>query len=95
MADKFARIKDPDAVKPYLWNWATYLDDDVLADATFVTYNDDEDAVAVDDSSFTDTTATAWLSGGVTGTKDLVTCRVTTESGIVDDRTLYLTIRQM
>ena len=99
MADtKFARTKDPDAAKPYLWNWADYLGDtDTIADATFILYSapDDTDAVAVDDDSHDATTATAWISKGVVGRKELVTCRITTTAGIIDDRTLYLSIKEM
>lgn len=92
---KFARTKDPDAVKPYLWNWATYLgDSDTLADATFVTYDITDGAVVVESSAFDATTATAWLSGGVAGVKSLVTCRITTTAGIIDDKTLYLSIKE-
>lgn len=95
--DKFVRTKDPDAVKPYLWNWAIYLDEDTLADVEFITYHPsgDDESVTVDDFSFDDTTATAWLSGGVVNTKDLITCRITTNAGIIDDRTLYLSIKEM
>lgn len=96
MTDKFVRSKDPDAIKPYLWNWAVYLgESDTIVDVDFVTYNTDTDAVKVDDDAFDTTTATAWLSGGVANTKDLITCRITTAAGIVDDRTLYLSIREM
>lgn len=99
MADtKFARSKDPDAVKPYLWNWSEYLgDNDTIVDADFVTYAaaEDTDAVAVTDSAFDTITATAWLAGGLVGRKELITCRITTQAGIQDDRTLYLTIKEM
>ncbi len=94
--DKWVKIKDGDAVLDYLWNWTTYLGDDTLTDAAFTVNDASEDnKVALDDSAFTATTATAWLSGGETATKPTVTCHITTAAGRQDDRTLYLNIREL
>ncbi len=35
---------------------------------------------------------TAWLSGGVAGTRYAITCHITTSAGRVDDRTIWLNI---
>lgn len=103
MSDKWVKIKDPDAVLDYLADWATYLGDDTIVDSDWDVYDNrgvpitgsDFEAVAIDDMSFADTTATVWLSGGVVGAKYIVTCHITTDGGRQDDRSLYLTIKEM
>ncbi len=97
MADRFTATKDPDAVLDYRWDWTDYLGEDTITDVEFLTYTgtDDPDAVAVDSYDNDETSATAVLSGGVAGLKYRVTCRITTAGGITDDRSLYLTIKEM
>lgn len=103
MSDKWVKIKDPDAVLDYLADWATYLGDDTITDADWTVYDSagtpvsgsDFEAVAIDDMSFADTTATVWLSGGAVGTKYTITCHITTVGGRQDDRSLYLSIKEM
>lgn len=100
---KWSKIKDPQAVLDYKWNWGSkYLGDDTITDAEFDVYDTsgqpigsgDTGAVAVDDLSFDDTSATAWLSGGTVNVQNIVTCHITTAAGRQDDRSLYLSIKQ-
>ncbi len=101
MADeKWVKTKDPDALLDYLWDWSTYLGDDTITDAVFYVNDNpettvDPDYVAIEDSSFTDTTATVWLSGGVVNIKSVITCHIVTAGGREDDRSLYLTIKEL
>lgn len=77
--------KDPDAVLDYRWDWSDWLTaiTDTIESVTFVP----EDGITVDSSSHTDTTATAWISGGTAGSSYTVTCRIVTAGGRTDDRT--------
>ncbi len=84
--------KDPDAVLDYTFDWSLYLAP--LADAiSSVTWILDAPLVKVS-SSFTATTATAFVSGGVVGTTLNLVCRITTAAGRTDDRTIVLKILQ-
>lgn len=104
-----SKTKDPDAVLDYTWPWAEHgwlTDGDTITDAAFTVYaadssdmpidipDSDTTPVVVDSSSATDTDATAWLSGGTRGLKYLITCRITTSGGRIDDRTLKLKITE-
>jgi hypothetical protein len=99
-----SKSKDPDAVLDYTWPWAAegWLVDDIISAATFTVYaadgseipDSDTTPVKVDSDSFTDTDATAWLSGGTLGLTYLCVCHITTSGGREDDRTLKLTIKQ-
>lgn len=82
--------KDPDAILDYQWDWSAWLATvgDTLAAVAFIA----EDGITVDSSEFSDTAATAWISGGTLGTTYSVVCRVTTTGGRVDDRTAELKI---
>jgi hypothetical protein len=81
--------KDPDATLDYIWNWSAYLtaDDDTILTHSFLTSSTD---VSVLSSLQTDTTTTAWLTGGTAFTEYGITCRITTHGGRTDDRTLKL-----
>jgi hypothetical protein len=52
--------------------------------------------VVVDSSGLTDTntSVTAWLSGGTAGTQAKVRCRVTTSDSRVKDETLIVNVRE-
>lgn len=80
-------IKDPDAVLDYLLDWTAWLpEDDIISDVEFIA----DEGITVEEHTFTDTTATVWLSSGEDKTKYLVTCRITTQAGRVDDRSFII-----
>jgi hypothetical protein len=85
--------KDPDAVLDYTFNWADYLQPtaDTIASVAWVTPTA-PGSITVVSSSSTPTTATAFVSGGVLGQKEVLTCRITTTGGRVDDRSVLLRI---
>jgi hypothetical protein len=80
----------------YQFDWSDWLaEEEVLAAADFTV--DDESGLTIETSGFTDTTATVWLSGGVTGQIGSIICRITTDSSPIariDDRTLRLRIAE-
>ena len=89
MADSY--IKDPNAVLDYQWDWSSWLpSDDAIASATITA----DAGLTVNSSSNTESTATAWLSGGADGQSYRVTCRIVTADGRTDDRTITILIRQ-
>lgn len=81
---------DPDAVLDYSFDWSAWLSDTETIDShEFVT----TDGITVDSSTETSGVVTAWLSGA-TGTRQKVTCRITTDQGRTDDRTITLNVRE-
>ena len=87
MADSF--IKDPDEVLDYVRDWTAVLDGDTIATSTWTPPT----GITVDSNSHTDTTATAWISGGTLGQSYDVLNRVTTAGGRTFDKTLRFIIR--
>lgn len=85
-------LKDPDAVLDYQVDWSSWLaEGETLSDHTITA----DDGITVDSSNITDsnTTVTAWLSGGTAGRKYKVVYRITTTEGRTDDRTISLVVR--
>lgn len=84
--------KDPNEVLDYLLSWARRVPEgDSIAGSTWLV---DEGDVVVDSDSFTDTTATVWLSGGTVGTRCVLTNRVTTTEGRTMDQSVSIRIRE-
>jgi hypothetical protein len=85
--------KDPQAVLDYKIDWTEWMPaNDKIVASTF-TSSDVE--LTVDDSLFTDFTATVWLSGGVAGERYTVTNHIVTEDGREDDRSLTIVCKQL
>jgi hypothetical protein len=85
--------KDPDAHLDYSLDWAAWLGEDTIASSLWV-LPDTADDLTVTTSSHTPTVATAWISGGLVGSRYKVACRVTTAGGRVDDRSITLKIKE-
>lgn len=84
-------IKDPDAVLDYRFDWSAWL----ASGETITTAASTVSAgITKDSESNTTTTATVWLSGGTDGDDYLVTCRITTNQGRTDDRSMVIKVRQ-
>lgn len=84
--------KDPDASKDYGWDWGTdYLQGDTIADSEW--FADSADLTLQDDT-FDDTTTTVWIAEGILGATYLVTNRITTDGGRIDDRSFRIKINQ-
>lgn len=82
--------KDPAAVLDYTFDWTEYLEPiaDTIASVEFVT----SAGLTKTSQSNTTTTATAFVSGGVVGATEKLTCRIVTTGGRTDDRTIDLKI---
>ena len=84
--------KDPDSVEDFLIDWTSWLSgSDSIAAATFTA----QTGLTIQSHSFTDTTATVWLSGGTAGTSYRVTCHVTTSGGRQADGSFIIDCREL
>ena len=83
-------VKDPDAIKDYEIDWATWLGTDTIATATWTVAT----GITKTTDSKTTTAATAWLSGGTAGADYSVACKITTAGGRTDERTITILVRQ-
>lgn len=83
-------IKDPDANLDYSIDWSLFLDNDTISTSVWtVPPGISQTAVA---SSIT--TTTIWLSGGMLNNTYLLSNRITTVGGRIDDRSFEIKIRQ-
>lgn len=96
--DKPTIDKDPNAVLDYVFNWAEWLatTGDTIASASIIINDGVASALTLDTKTNTPTSVTAWLSGGVVGTKVKVTCRITTVSSPArnEDRSVYVKVKE-
>jgi len=81
-------IKDPEAVLDYRFDWVEWLNGDTITAATVTVTNGTKAS-----QTFTNTTVTAWISGGVAGQVISVNCHITTAAGRQDDRTVRLKVK--
>lgn len=90
--------KDPDAVLDYSMDWSDWLSaGDALTTATWTvsTISGDTSPMAVDSSSINTLTgiATAIVSGGTANNTYTLKCHITTDNGLVDERTFRLLVK--
>jgi hypothetical protein len=82
---------DPQAELPYRWDWTKWLaknDNDTIVEHTIFPPT----GITLDSHDHTDTTVTAWLSGGVAGRSYTVTCEILTAGGKRDQRSIRLDV---
>lgn len=91
-AGKVTIKKDPNATLDYTFDWSEYLAliNDSLANAEWIV----TPGLVVETQTFNATAAKAFVSGGEVDTEEALTCRITTTGGRIDDRTVYLKIRE-
>src|SRR5512139_410875 len=82
--------KDPDAVKDFQINWATWLGTDTIATSTWTVPT----GITKASDTSTTTTATIWLSGGTNLTDYELTNKITTASGRTEEETITIKVRQ-
>lgn len=82
--------KDPDSTLDYTLDWdgrrSSWLGGDRLVGSTWIL----EAGIVLADHNRTETTTTAWISGGTDGTTYKVTNRVMTAGGRTDDRSFRI-----
>ena len=83
-------VKDPNATLDYTISWPLWLDGDTITTSSWTATT----GITIASSSNTTTAATVWLSGGTASTRYTVTNRVTTAGGRIDDRSIYINVRE-
>ena len=85
--------KDPQAVLDYTQDWTKWLAGDTIASATASIGT--QTSIAVDSTTHTASTVTAWVSGGVVGARYYVTVTVVTVGRRTDERSFYIDCKQL
>lgn len=84
-------IRDKDSRLDYIWDWTAWLTgSETITAVTWVL----ETGIVNDHTSATTTSATIWLTGGTAGTTYLVTCRISTSAGRIDDRSAKIKVQE-
>jgi hypothetical protein len=81
--------KDPNAVLDWAFDWSRWLAEGETISSAVIEV---EDGLTKDSQSNTADTATVWLSGGTLGVTYDVTCRITTNQGRTDERTIGIRV---
>ena len=94
MENDAIKIKDPNAILIYGFNWQKYLPEDTVIDEHWITVNDgveEAGGLAISNDYHTDTQVFFIASGGILGREYDVTCKV--KYGVEsDDRTMKIII---
>ena len=84
-------LKDPSAVLDYVFDWTEWL----ATGETIDNYTITADTGITVDSSTEDTgKVTVWLSGGTADMTYRVECKITTNMGRTDERSIWITVRE-
>jgi hypothetical protein len=82
--------KDPQAVLDWAFDWSRWLAaGEEITGTPVVTV---QSGLTKDSQSNTTTKVTVWLSGGTLGTTYSVACRITTNQGRTDERTIGIRV---
>lgn len=94
----FDKPKDPDAVLDFGFDWSKWLDNtisEIVATSAWtadvgITIDASPDPTTVVDDNKT----VVWLSGGTAGENYIVTNRITTDVGRIDDRSYRIHVKE-
>ena len=87
-------IKDPDAVLDYIIDWSDDSNPWLATDETISSYTiTAETGITKDSDNESDGAVTIWLSGGTAGENYTVACRIVTNAGRTDERTIIINCR--
>ncbi|WP_225825565.1 hypothetical protein [Streptomyces naphthomycinicus] len=91
MTDSF--IKDPAALLDYSWDWSAWLAEvaDTISSATVTVPSG---LTAVGAPTVGDTMVTQRVSGGTAGGAYTLVCQIITDGGLIDERSIYLTVTE-
>lgn len=87
----FGRVweKDPQAVLDWAFDWSRWLATSETISSATVTV---QSGLTKDSQSNSSTAVTVWLSGGTSGNTYSVACRITTNQGRTDERTIGIRV---
>ena len=83
--------KDPNAKLDYTIDWAQWLGTDIITDSIWEVSSPE---LSIESISNTNTTTTVWLSAGLAGQVYIVTNRITTNLGRIQDQSFRLKIKE-
>lgn len=83
--------KDPQATLDWAFDWTSWLSESETISSATVTV---DAGLTKDSQTNTTTKVTAWISGGSLGTTYKVACRVTTNQGRTDERTIGIRVTE-
>jgi len=83
--------KDPDAVLDYKKDWSNWLGTDTITNSIWFADSDD---ITIDSSNHDTQEAVVWLSGGTVGEGYMVTNRITTTQGRINDSSIIIIIKE-
>lgn len=84
-------VKDPDATLDYTFDWTDRLAEDEEITNTEIIVPEGMTLLYMENTA---KTVTCWLSGGVATLRYWITCRITTNQGRVDDRSISIWIKE-
>jgi hypothetical protein len=84
-------VKDPSALLDYTWDWSAWLAE-VADTITSATVTVPAGLTAVGAPVVSATAVTQRVSGGVVDSAYRMVCQITTVGGLIDERSIYLTI---
>ena len=80
-------IKDPDAVLDYAFDWSAWLASEETINSHTVTV---DTGLTKDSDSESSGIVTVWLSGGTAGTSYKVACKIVTNEGRTEERSITI-----
>lgn len=86
--------KDPNARLDYTIDWAAWLNpvSDTISNAVVPS---PPSGITVENTTWTNTQTTTWITGGTAGTSYDITVRITTVGGRTDDRTITIACKEL
>jgi hypothetical protein len=83
-------LKDPDSTLDYTLDWTAWLDGDTITSSTWTV----PAGLVQESATYTTTTATIWLSGGIAGNDYVITNSIVTAAGRIEDRSIRIRVIQ-
>jgi hypothetical protein len=88
-SDPSQKVKDADAVLDFEWNYQNWLaPSEEIVDYEIIA----SPGITVDSDTNTTDRVVVWLRDGTAGVPYTVTCRITTNQGRTDDRTMTIRV---
>jgi hypothetical protein len=85
--------KDPAATLDYSFDWTPWLTDAADSIASYSVMATGPGGATISTHSNTGGVVTAWVAGGVPGRTSVLTCHIITGAGRIDERSIWLQIR--
>jgi len=85
-----AFVKDPNATVDYELDWSEWLDSDAVSTSTWSA----PAALTLTGSNVTDNVTRIFVAGGSVGTDYLITNRITSSGGRIEDRSILIQVRE-